>query len=82
MSTLSVIGATTLRALSASSNAIIGGTLGVTGATTIGGTLGITGATTLTTVAASSNAIIGGTLGITGATTMTSVNVAGPIAQW
>jgi hypothetical protein len=82
MSTLSVIGATTLTTLSASSNAIIGGTLGVTGATTIGGILGITGATTLTTVAASSNAIIGGTLGITGATTMTSVNVAGPIAQW
>lgn len=82
LSTLSVIGATTLTSLSASSNVIIGGTLGVTGATTIGGILGITGATTLTTVAASSNAIIGGTLGITGATTMTTVNVAGPIAQW
>ena len=82
LSTLSVIGATTLTSLSASSNAIIGGTLGVTGATTIGSTLIITGATTLTTVAASSNAIIGGTLGITGATTMTSVNVTGPIAQW
>jgi len=81
-STLSVIGATTLTTLSANSNAIIGGTLGVTGATTIGGILSITGATTLTTVTASSNAIIGGTLSITGATTMTSVNVAGPIAQW
>ena len=82
MSTLSVIGATTLTSLSAISNAIIGGTLGVTGTTTIGGILRIAGATTLTTVAVSSNAIIGGTLGITGATTMTSVNVAGPIAQW
>ena len=82
MSTLSVIGATTLTSLSAISNAIIGGTLGVTGTTTIGGILRIAGATTLTTVAASSNAIIGGTLGITGATTMTSVNVAGPITQW
>lgn len=53
-------------------NATIGGTLGVTGAstlsgnTTVGGTLGVTGASTL-----SGNASIGGTLGVSGASTLT-----------
>jgi len=72
--TIEASGATTLN-----SNATVGGTLGVTGATTlsslttssnatVGGTLGVTGATTL-----SSDATIGGTLGVTGATTLSSL---------
>lgn len=54
-------------------NATIGGTLGVTGAstlsgnTTVGGTLGVTGASTL-----SGNTTVGGTLGVTGAITASS----------
>jgi hypothetical protein len=54
-------------------NATIGGTLGVTGAstltgnTTIGGTLGVTGASTLI-----GNTAVGGTLTVTGAITATS----------
>jgi len=82
-----VIGATTpstakfttvdvLSTLGVSSDATVGGTLGVTGVTTlsnnatVGGTLGVTGVTTL-----SDNATVGGTLGVTGATTLSTVDV-------
>lgn len=44
-------------------NAVIGGTLGVTGATTLGSTLGVTGAAT-----------VGGTLGVTGASTLAALS--------
>ena len=48
-------------------------TLTVTGNGTIGGTFGVTGATTLSsTLAVTSNATVGGTLGVTGATTLSS----------
>ncbi len=66
-------------------NTTVGGTLGVTGATTlssadisgdtsIGGTLGTTGATTLgSSVSIAGNTTVGGTLGVTGATTLDGV---------
>tara|TARA_R110000765_G_scaffold5445_1_gene17026 strand:+ start:60 stop:1274 length:1215 start_codon:yes stop_codon:yes gene_type:complete len=69
--TPSSVAATTL---SASGNATVGGTLGVTGVTTlsgnatVGGTLGVTGASTLT-----GNTTVGGTLGVTGATTVAAL---------
>jgi hypothetical protein len=54
-------GTNVLDAVSYLSALAVGGTLGVTGNTTLGGTLGVTGNTTL-----------GGTLGVTGATTLSS----------
>ena len=70
-----------------SGNTTVGGTLGVTGATTlsstasitgnttVGGTLGVTGATTLDSAAVTNNATVGGTLGVTGASTLDSAAV-------
>jgi hypothetical protein len=68
--------------ISTSGNITDGGTLGVTGATTLstlstsgniadGGTLGVTGATTLSSLSTSGNTSVGGTLGVTGASTFT-----------
>lgn len=45
-------------------------TLTVNGNATIGGTLGVTGATTLSTLAVTGNETVGGTLGVTGNTTV------------
>lgn len=44
--------------------------LTVTGNATIGGTLGVTGATTLGTLGVTDNTTVGGTLGVTGTTTL------------
>jgi hypothetical protein len=72
--------------VSASGNATVGGTLGVTGASTldslgvtnnatVGGTLGVTGASTLDSLGVTNNATVGGTLGVTGASTLDSLGV-------
>jgi hypothetical protein len=53
-----------------SGNGTIGGTLGVTGATTLSSTL-IAGTSTLTSLSVTNNETVGGTLGVTGATTLT-----------
>ena len=69
-------------------NASVGGTLNVTGASTlgsasvtgnetVGGTLGVTGATTLSSASVTGNATVGGTLGVTGASTLASASVTG-----
>jgi hypothetical protein len=66
---------------------ITGNTLSISGNGTIGGTFGVTGATSLSTLATSAvatlnsavitnNATIGGTLGVTGATSLGSLSVA------
>ena len=51
-------------------------TLSSTGNTTVGGTLGVTGVTTLSSTAAiTGNTTVGGTLGVTGATTLAALTV-------
>jgi fibronectin-binding autotransporter adhesin len=55
--------------LSSLGNATVGGTLGVTGATTLGGPASLTAAGT--GLAVTNNATVGGTLAVTGATTLT-----------
>jgi hypothetical protein len=68
--------------------ALSGTSLAITGNETVGGTLGVTGATTLTTLATSGgatlastsvtgNETVGGTLGVTGATTLTTLATSG-----
>jgi len=70
-------GASRPRDLFQSRNATIGGTLGVTGATTLSTTLGVTGATTLSSTVATGALTVTGaatvstTLAVTGATTLT-----------
>ena len=67
-STPSTVAATIL---TASGNATVGGTFGVTSNTTVGGTLGITGNTTAGgTLGVTGNTTVGGTLGVTGNTTV------------
>jgi hypothetical protein len=56
-------------------NAVIGGTLGVTGNTAITGTLNVAGNTTLANTTLG-NASIGGTLGVTGAATLAAASAA------
>ena len=71
-----------------SSNATVGGTLGVTGAATLSSTLDVTsaatlsstlsaGASTLASADVTNNATVGGTLGVTGASTLASASVTG-----
>lgn len=47
------------------------------GNVTVGGTLGVTGATTLTALTATGNATVGGTLGVTGTTTVNALTIGG-----
>ena len=55
-----------------SGNTSVGGTLGVTGATSLSSTLAVTGASTLT-----GNTTVGGTLGVTGATSLSTLSTSG-----
>jgi hypothetical protein len=66
-------GTETLSNKTITSSSFSGSTGAFTGNVTVGGTLGVTGATTLSsTLAVTSNATVGGTLGVTGATTLSS----------
>lgn len=51
--------------------------IAITGAATVGGTLTVTGATTLSTLGVSGAATVGGTLGVTGLTTLSTLTVTG-----
>lgn len=73
--TLAVTGAATLGSAGVTGAATVGGTLGVTGTSTLAGVTA--GAVSATTVAASSNATVGGTLGVTGVTTVGTLNSGG-----
>ena len=89
-STLEVGALATLNSAAVTNNAAIGGTLAVTGASTLAsatvtnalaaGSLSVTGASNFSTVTASSNAVIGGTLGVTGASTLASATVTNALA--
>lgn len=69
-------GATRPRDIFASRNAVVGGTLGVTGATTLSSTVNVTGAATLSsTLDVTGAATVGGTLGVTGVATFTAAPV-------
>ena len=57
-------------------NTTVGGTLGVTGATTLS-TLSTSGAATLSSATVTNNATVGGTLGVTGATTLSTLSTSG-----
>lgn len=73
------IGATTPASVAVSGNATVGGTLAVTGASTltgntaVGGTLAVTGTSTLT------NVTVLGTLGVAGATTVSNFTANGTV---
>ena len=85
-STVNVSGATTLTTLSAgastlasatiSGNQTVGGTLGVTGATTLSSSL-TAGTSTLTSLSVTNNENVGGTLGVTGATSLAALTTTG-----
>ncbi len=64
--------------ISTSGNATVGGTLGVTGATTMANVTS-TGTVTAAGISTSGNATVGGTLGVTGATTMANVTSTGTV---
>jgi hypothetical protein len=68
---VTMTGALTVTSLALSGNATVGGTLGVTGATTLS-TVSTSDAATLNSAAVTGNATVGGTLGVTGAATMSS----------
>lgn len=74
--TLSTTGLATLNSVGVTNNATVGGTLGVTGATTLS-TLSTSGAATLNSVGVTNNATVGGTLGVTGATTLSTLSTSG-----
>ena len=69
-------GTSTLTSLSVTNNETVGGTLGVTGATTLSSTL-TAGTSTLTSLSVTNNETVGGTLGVTGATSLTSLTASG-----
>ena len=79
----------TTNGVDVTNNATVGGTLGVTGATTTAGitntgnvgtgTLSTTGAATLNSAGITNNATVGGTLGVTGATTTAGITNTGNV---
>ncbi|MEC8568908.1 MAG: hypothetical protein VXY56_11625, partial [Pseudomonadota bacterium] len=70
-STLTVDGSSTLDSVDVTNDATVGGTLGVTGATTLTGLTA--GSSTLDSVDVTNDATVGGTFGVTGATTLTGL---------
>jgi len=74
--TLSTSGAATLNSATVTNNATVGGTFGVTGATTLNSTLS-SGAATLASASITGAATVGSTLGVTGATTLSSASITG-----
>lgn len=66
----------TVANLTVTGNETVGGTLGVTGATTLS-TLTTSGAATLASASVTANETVGGTLGVTGATTLSTVSTSG-----
>ncbi len=75
LTTLSA-GATTLSSATVSGNQTVGGTLGVTGATTLSSSL-TAGTSTLTSLSVTNNETVGGTLGVTGATSLSTLTASG-----
>jgi hypothetical protein len=75
LTTLSA-GATTLSSATVSGNQTVGGTLGVTGSTTLSSSL-TAGTSTLTSLSVTNNETVGGTLGVTGATSLSTLTTSG-----
>jgi hypothetical protein len=75
LTTLSA-GATTLSSATVSGNQTVGGTLGVTGSTTLSSSL-TAGTSTLTSLSVTNNETVGGTLGVTGATSLSTLTASG-----
>jgi hypothetical protein len=74
-STISTSGAASLDSAAITNNASIGGTLGVTGATTLASLNAQ--ASTLASASVTGNASIGGTLGVTGASSFSTISTSG-----
>ena len=72
---LAVSGASTLASLGVTAAATVGGTLGVTGASTLAGLTA--GASSLASLGVSGNSVLTGTLGVTGATSVTTITSSG-----
>jgi hypothetical protein len=76
LSSLSTTGAASLTSLGVTNDATVGGTLAVTGATSLS-SLSTSGAASLTSLGVTNNATVGGTLDVTGATTLSSLSTTG-----
>ncbi len=76
VTTLGTSGLATLNSASVTNNATVGGTLGVTGNTTLS-TVSTSGLATLNSASVTNNATVGGTFGVTGNTSLSTVSTSG-----